>query len=323
MKVVIIILLILFSGFMIFYGGYYLINPDMRGEDILASHNIPHPAVIAHRGASIVAPESTRPAYEIARETGADYFEADVQMTADGELVIFHDETLTRLSNIEEVFPERVDDEIGEFTLEELKQLDYGSWFNKAHDKYADESYEDLNILTLDDLIDIAKAGSHTPGLILETKHPEKYDGIEQEIVNVLEERNWLEEDGFEKTIFFSFSLRSLRKFKELAPDKPRLLLVTDNRISRRSWSNWLDYSDEIADGLGPKGFMSWPWHIAAAYENEKFVFPYTVNYLWQIRTLAHFQASGFITDRPEVVLGFLDRLPKLPELDELLDAEN
>ena len=323
MKVVIIILLILFAGFMIFYGGYYLINPDMRGEDILATHNIPHPAVIAHRGASIVAPESTRPAYEIARDTGADYFEADVQMTADGELVIFHDATLERTSNIEEVFPDRVNEEIGKFTLDELKQLDYGSWFNKANENFADESYEGLEILTLDELIDIAKAGSHTPGLILETKHPEKHDGIEQEIVNILEERNWLEEDGFEKTIFFSFSLRSLRKFKELVPDKPRLLLITDNRISRRSWSNWLDYSSEIADGLGPKGFMTWPWHIAAAYENEKFVFPYTINYLWQVRTLAHFQASGFITDRPEVVLGFLDRLPELPEFDEVLETGN
>ncbi len=131
MKFVIIILLILFAGFMIFYGGYYLINPDMRGEDILSDHNIPYPAVIAHRGASIVAPESTRPAYEIARETGADYFEADVQMTADGELIIFHDETLERTSNVEEVFPDRINDEIGEFTLEELRQLDYGAGLMK------------------------------------------------------------------------------------------------------------------------------------------------------------------------------------------------
>lgn len=323
MKVVIIILIVLLAIFMIYYGGYYLINPDMRGEDIAATHNIPHPAVIAHRGASIVAPESTKPAYEIAREAEVDYFEADIQMTADGKLVVFHDKTLKRLTNIEEVFPDRVEEEVDEFTLKELKQLDYGSWFNDINERYADESYEGLDILTLDDLIDIAKAEGHTPGLILETKYPEKYDGIEQEIINILEERNWFEEDGFEKTIFFSFSISSLKKFKELAPEKPRLLLVTDNRISKRSWSNWLDYSKDIADGLGPKGFMAWPWHIAAAHEREKFVFPYTINYLWQIRTLAYFQASGFITDRPEVVLRFLDRLPEIPDIDEILETEN
>lgn len=323
MKVVIIILLVLLAIFIFYYGGYYLINPDMRGEDIAASHNIPHPAVIAHRGASIVAPESTRPAYEIAREAEVDYFEADIQMTADGKLVVFHDKTLKRLSNIEEIFPDRADQEINEFKLAELKQLDFGSWFNKSNERFANENYLGLDILTLDDLIDIAKAGSHTPGLILETKYPEKYNEIERRIVNTLKDKNWYDKKGFQRTIFFSFSLNSLRKFKNLAPDKPRLLLVTDNRISRRSWDNWLNYSEKIVDGLGPKGFMAWPWHIAAAHEKEKFVFPYTINYLWQIRTLTYFQASGFITDRPEVVLSFLDRLPKIPDLDDFIETKD
>lgn len=323
MKVVIIILLIILAIFMFYYGGYYLINPDMRGKDIADNYNIPRPAVIAHRGASVVAPESTKPAYEIAREAKVDYFEADVQMTKDRELVIFHDKNLKRLTNIKEVFPDRTDEEIGDFTLEELKQLDYGNWFNETRKRFTDENYQGLDILTLDDLIDIAKAGDHTPGLILETKYPEKYDGIEQEIINVLERRNWLEKDNYEKTIFFSFSLRSLRKFKELASEKPRLLLLTDSRISRRSWSNWLDYSEEIADGLGPKGFMAWPWHIAAAHEKEKFIFPYTINVLWQVRALAHFQASGFITDRPEMILKFLDRLPEISEQDEILESKD
>lgn len=323
MKVVIIILLVILAIFVFYYGGYYLINPDMRGEDIAANHNIPRPAVIAHRGASIIAPESTKPAYEIARDAKVDYFEADVQMTADGELVIFHDKTLKRLTNVEEVFPDRVDEEIGEFTLDELRQLDYGNWFNEKNKKFANEYYQGLNILTLDELIDIAKEGDHTPGLILETKYPEKYDRIEQEIVETLRDRNWLKEEGFEKTIFFSFSLRSLRKFKEIVPDKPRLLLITDSRISRRRWNNWLDYSHEIADGLGPKGFMTWPWNIAAAHERGKFVFPYTINVLWQVRALAHFQASGFITDRPEMILKFLDRLPEIPEIAELQEIED
>ncbi|MFN2363744.1 MAG: glycerophosphodiester phosphodiesterase family protein [Halarsenatibacteraceae bacterium] len=323
MKIVIIILLVLLAIFIFYYGGYYLINPDMRGEDIAAIHNIPHPAVIAHRGASIVAPESTKPAYEIAREANVDYFEADIQMTADEKLIVFHDKNLKRLTNVEEVFPDRIDKEIGELTLEELRQLDYGSWFNETNKKFANENYQGLNILTLDDLIDIARSGDHTPGLILETKYPEKYDEIERRIINTLKDRNWFEEEGFQKTIFFSFSLNSLSKFKELAPDKPRLLLVTDNRISRRSWDNWLSYSDEIVDGLGPKGFMAWPWHIAAAHEKEIFVFPYTVNNLWQVRALAHFQASGFITDRPEVVLRFFDKLPEMPDIDELLETED
>lgn len=324
MKWILLVLIILFILFMLFYGGYYLIKPDVRGEDILDGLNIPHPAVIAHRGASVIAPESTRPAYEKARDTGADYFEADLQRTADGEIVLFHDPTLPKKSNIAEVFPDRIRDEVGDFTLAELRQLDFGSWFNREHPRYAQEEYRNLKILTLQELVEIAQTGEHTPGLILETKYPEKYPGIEDDIIEILAEAGWLQddEDNFTKTIFFSFSIASLRRFQELVPDKPRLLLVTDSMISHRSWSNWLDRAEDVAHGLGPKGFMAWPWHIASAHDRKIFVFPYTINSLWQIRVIAHFQASGFITDRPEVVLNFLDRLPELPSIEELVEQE-
>ncbi len=309
----------LFSLYMIFYGGYYLINPDMQGEEILNNINIPYPTVIAHRGSSIVAPESTVPAYVKARETGADYLEADLQRTKDGEIVIFHNSNLQRTSNVEEVFPDRKEDEIGEFSYQELKQLDFGSWFNEANPEYAKDDYQGLDIITLEELIAIAKKGEHTPGLILETKNPEKYPGIEAEVVDILEEEGWLELDNKNEkalTILFSFSEDSVRKFKDLVPDIPRILLITDNMITRRNWRHWLDRADGLVDGLGTKGFMNWPWHIAAAHDRGMFVFPYTINELWQIKILGRFQSSGYITDRPDVVLEFLDRVPELPEFD-------
>lgn len=52
--------------------------------------------VIAHRGASADAPENTMRAFELARTQGADMVELDVQPTADGRLVIFHDGTTER-----------------------------------------------------------------------------------------------------------------------------------------------------------------------------------------------------------------------------------
>ncbi len=302
--------LAIIAVYSIYYGSYYLVCPDGEGEGILAELNIPHPAVIAHRGASIVAPESTRPAYEIARDLGSDYLEADLQRTADGHIIVFHDQTLRRTSNVEELYPERVDADIGEFTLQELRQLDFGSWFNEQFPRYAQEHYRGLEILTLEELIAVARAGHHRPGLILETKHPYKYPGIEEDIVTVLQQEGWLEDDHpHAGTIFFSFSVGSLRTFQQLVPKVPRLLLITDSMISRRSWEAWLATAEAVAHGLGPKGFMAWPWHIAAAHDRGLFVFPYTINYLWQIQVLARFQAAGFITDRPEIVLGFLNRI--------------
>ena len=57
--------------------------------------------MIAHRGASWDLPENTLPAFERAIEVGADYVELDVQLSADGEVVVFHDLELDRLTPLE------------------------------------------------------------------------------------------------------------------------------------------------------------------------------------------------------------------------------
>jgi Glycerophosphoryl diester phosphodiesterase len=54
------------------------------------------PLIIAHRGASADAPENTLAAFELARRQQADMIELDVQLTADGEIVVFHDDTTMR-----------------------------------------------------------------------------------------------------------------------------------------------------------------------------------------------------------------------------------
>ena len=53
----------------------------------------------AHRGASAHAPENTLPAFELAVRQGAQGVELDVQRTADGTLVVIHDETVDRVSD--------------------------------------------------------------------------------------------------------------------------------------------------------------------------------------------------------------------------------
>jgi glycerophosphoryl diester phosphodiesterase len=90
------------------------------------------PLVIAHRGARSLAPENTLAAARQARAVGADMWELDVSVTADGELVIMHDDTLNRTSNVQQVFPERIPWRVWEFTLAEIQKLDCGSWFNQT-----------------------------------------------------------------------------------------------------------------------------------------------------------------------------------------------
>lgn len=87
------------------------------------------PALIAHRGASMLAPENTLAAGELAAEYDAFGFETDVRISKDGVPFLMHDETLQRTTNISEVFPDRVDDNASSFTIDELRALNAGLWF--------------------------------------------------------------------------------------------------------------------------------------------------------------------------------------------------
>ena len=73
---------------------------------------------IAHRGASGHAPENTLASFQMALEIGVDGVEMDARLTADGHVVVMHDETLDRTTDMEG----RVD----ELTLSEIKRADAG-----------------------------------------------------------------------------------------------------------------------------------------------------------------------------------------------------
>ncbi|OUZ08656.1 hypothetical protein BHE97_13385 [Aeromicrobium sp. PE09-221] len=84
--------------------------------------------VNGHRGQSFTAPENTLPAMLDAATLGADGIEFDVHMTADGHVVGLHDQTLRRTTDVERVFPHRVEDPVWSFTASEIARLDAGAW---------------------------------------------------------------------------------------------------------------------------------------------------------------------------------------------------
>jgi glycerophosphoryl diester phosphodiesterase len=91
-------------------------------------------AVCAHRGARSLAPENTLAAAEKAVSAGADCWELDVQLTADNQLVVFHDDDLARTTDVASrpEFAARAPWPVQVFSLAELRSLDAGSWFIKA-----------------------------------------------------------------------------------------------------------------------------------------------------------------------------------------------
>ena len=95
--------------------------------DLLPAHG----AVCAHRGARSLAPENTMPALRKALECGAHFWETDVQTTADGVLVLLHDDTLKKTTDVADrvAFKERAPWNVWEHSEAEVRGLDAGSWF--------------------------------------------------------------------------------------------------------------------------------------------------------------------------------------------------
>jgi glycerophosphoryl diester phosphodiesterase len=88
-------------------------------------------SVIAHRGARSLAPENTLAAARKAYALGADLWESDVAVTADDQLVLMHDDAMTRTTNVSDIFPDRVPAAFSTYTLAEIRTLDAGSWFER------------------------------------------------------------------------------------------------------------------------------------------------------------------------------------------------
>lgn len=81
--------------------------------------------LIAHRGASQLAPENTLVALKKAFEAGASSIEFDVQLTADHQPIIFHDETLARTTNGH--------GRVSETSYKKITTLDAGNWFSPEY----------------------------------------------------------------------------------------------------------------------------------------------------------------------------------------------
>ena len=99
------------------------------------------PLIVGHRGASGTHPENTKASIQAAAEMGSAWVEIDVQPTKDEVLVVNHDHTIERCSNGH--------GRIDAHTLEELRQLDFGGWF--------DEKFANERILTLNEMLKLAE----------------------------------------------------------------------------------------------------------------------------------------------------------------------
>jgi glycerophosphoryl diester phosphodiesterase len=245
----------------------------------------PEIAIIAHRGASGHAPEHTFASYDRAVRMGADYLEQDLQMTADGELVVLHDETLDRTTDGAGPVAER--------TLAELKALDAGTWF--------DPGFAGERIPTLDEVL--TRYG-HGQRYYIETKAPG--DGMEEKLVALLAAHGLL--DGAAESwqvLIQSFSAPSLKLVHELEPRLPLIQLLGPKRNPELIED--LAGVAAYAAGIGPNRALVTPQVVEEAHAYGLAVHPFTLNtaedHQWAIDTGVDGAFSNF-PDRFAQALG-------------------
>ena len=266
--------------------------------------------VIAHRGASGHAPESTLAAYELAHRWGVDYLELDAQLSADGEVVLFHDGTLERTSDGE--------GHIHDYTLAELKTLDTGTWFHEAHPERTEEEYRGAQILTLDELFDHF---GHTTRYYIETKSPDLNPGLEEALVERLEAYDMIEQG---RVLVQSFDQESLLKVRTANPHVPLIQLLwyspsDQDSATLTEWNDTTPGADSIRDedferiaeyavGIGTNAAYRGQEVIDADFVRQAqahglSVHVYTINEQDEMKRLMALGVDGLFTDYPDRLL--------------------
>ncbi|MGW1544385.1 glycerophosphodiester phosphodiesterase [Streptomyces sp. NPDC002309] len=250
------------------------------------------PVVTAHRGASAYAPENTLAAVDKAAELGVEWVENDVQRTKDGELVVLHDESLRRTTDVRQVFPGRAPWRVEDFTAAEIARLDAGSWFGADH--------AGARVPTLTEYV--RRVEHHRQRLLLEIKQPELYPGIERETLKVLGDEGWLDARHLaDRLIVQSFGADSLRIVQEIEPAVKTGFLGTPSLARIRDHARFVDQINPSHESL-TADYVSAVHAVTGAHGRPLEVFTWTVDDAATAREVAAYGVDGVISNRPDVV---------------------
>jgi len=206
-------------------------------------------AICAHRGARSIAPENTLLAFAMARHSGAHLLETDVQMSADEQLVLFHDRGLKRTTNITDhpAFAGRTRKALTSFTFEELRRLDAGTWF-LAKDPFGTVARGDIDeqlqkqirtqrIPLLHDLLKLCREHNFPVNLEIKGKLPVKQAQRRIEVLLAL----LVAMDCQHLVLLSSFNHNELRWIKKMSPHLPTAAL-----IEFRHPDNLVEYLEDL-----------------------------------------------------------------------------
>ncbi len=277
--------------------------------------------VIAHRGASFVAPENTLAAFRRAHEMGADWFELDCQLARDGEVIILHDSELERTTGAV--------GEASEYDLAELKKLDAGTWKSPT---FAGEP-----IPTLAEALDFARGRI---GVYIEIKNSDDDGALMAQLLELASEQpvmtpalaarmgESIEASGtrnLELTRKTIALVRERKMQREVviqsfapiicaiarieAPDIRVELLSGVEADESEEWEQTLRWAFLLdVQGINLRGEGALPGRLAVIRGSGKSVAVWTIDESEDMKRFARLGVDAIITDRPNICLQALGR---------------
>lgn len=261
--------------FIVFGVNVYLNTPS----DALTSST----KVVSHRGESVKAIENTLESLQIASTYKPDYVEMDIQMTQDGHLVVFHDNTLKRLS--------KQSDNIHLLTLEEIQKA------TLVHNGY------ESRIPTFDEYVAEAKKLNQPLMVELKTSKYDQDDFIEKMIATL---------DKYEMrpvTAFQSLDKTAILKLKELYPDTYTGYILGLN-------IGGLERLDVDFYSIEDSSISSRTLNDIERYNKDLFV--WTVNEEDRMDLYLTMEVTGIITDHVEAAQNVIEDLKAATPFDRI-----
>ena len=236
--------------------------------------------IYGHRGASGYAPENTLEAFRLAMDMGADGFELDVHLSADGELVVIHDETVDRTTNGTGF--------VKDLTLAQLKTLDACNGM---------ENYRGARIPTLGEVLDLIRDTHHVVNVEVKTDGC-FYPWIEEKCLALAREKG-----VEERVLYSSFNHHTLLRLRELKPDAKLGMLFGDIMVKPWEYARQIgvDYLHPMKMNIYVPGFAEGA-HAAGCGIN-----------LWTVNDEETMTAclkcgAGIITNYPDVAVALKNR---------------
>ena len=233
--------------------------------------------VVAHRGASKIAPENTVAAAKLGWELGADAVEVDVHLSSDNQVIVIHDYSAKRTAGVEY--------KISETPYDKLKDLDVGSW--------KDEKYKGEKIPLLEDVVDALPKDKF---LVIEIKSNKK-------IVSFIHDK-LKDHPKVEQFIFIAFNYETILDAKKAFPNNRAFWLSSSFKEDTAEILSQV--KDDGLDGVDLHYRMITPELIKIAAGLDLEVHTWTVNDLNKAKELKAIGVWSITTDIPDKVLEVL-----------------